>query len=454
MIFVEIDKEDDKSKLNYFFMISITQIINIVSSLILNKFTKFEKYTSKSKEIFSDISKYFWLNFLLSMTLYFKKGNTEIFSYLKSEDYYILSKVTILNMAYSIIFSQASILGFYILKILKRFSDSKYSNGLTTQLNNKAKYEQLYLGPEFPFEERYSKILVNLAICLLYGSNCPAIYFFFVAFLIVTFLIDKFLMIYYYKKPPLYGDLLSKKILNYFFFCLILYIYGLFYNISNPYLFRNYVLKSHFEKKSYSDIGIFGKIYFFFNPFTLYYYLNSETYSFLGKINFLYYNFNSEALLIHYFVFLVLFLNPASFIKKKFTPKSKFLSFLNISPIEIGTVYPLEELKKYYEIKKLQLFNLIIDNDKNVKFMDNYSYLVNNYMLVIRYLKQNIDNKSNKQQNKIDINSEMDDDEYSPLKGEDIIRNNQLQISGDISYNQSFISKYQIYNNYNLIKNI
>ena len=63
MIFVEIDKENDKSNLNYVFMISITQVINIVSSLILNKFTKFEKYTSKSKEIFSDISKYFWLNF-------------------------------------------------------------------------------------------------------------------------------------------------------------------------------------------------------------------------------------------------------------------------------------------------------------------------------------------------------------------------------------------------------
>ena len=149
-------------------------------------------------------------------------------------------------------------------------------------------------------------------------------------------------MIYYYKKPPLYGDLLSKKILNYFFLCLILYIYGLFYNISSPYLFRNYILKSHFEKKSYSDISIFGDIYFFFNPFTLYYYLDCKNYSFLKKINFLYYNFNSEALLVHYFVFLVLFLNPASFIKKKFTPKSKFLSFLNISPVEIGTIYPLE----------------------------------------------------------------------------------------------------------------
>ena len=130
------------------------------------------------------------------------------------------------------------------------------------------------------------------------------------------------------------------------------------------------------------------------------------------------------------------------------------MSFLNISPVEIGTIYPLEELKKYYEIKKLELFNLIIDNDKNVGFMDDYSYLVNNYMLVIRYLKQNIDSKSNKQQNEIEINLEKDDDEYSPLKGEDIIRNNQLQISGDISYNQSFISKYQIYNNFNLMKNI
>ena len=436
-------------------MVSITQVINIGSGLILNKFTKFEKYSSKSKEIFSDISKYFWLNFLLSMALYCKKGNPLIFSYFESEDYYTLSKATILNMASSIIFSQASILGFFILKILKRYSDSKFNNGLTTRLNNKAKYEELYTGPEFPFEERYSKILVNLAICLFYGVNCPVIYFFFVLFLIVTFLIDKFLMIYYYKKPPLYGDLLSKKILNYFFFGLILYIYGLFYNISNPYLFNNYSLKSEFERTSYSDIDIFGEIYFLLNPFTFFYYIYCENSRWVDKeTKFLYYNFSSEMLIIHLFIFVVLFLNPASFIKKKFTPKSKFLSFLNISPVEIGAIYPLEELKKYYEIKKLQLFNLIIDYDKNVQFLDSYSDLVNNYMLVIKYLKHNIDNKSNKQQNEIDISSEKVDEESSPLKCEDIKRKNQLQISGDISYNQSFISKYEIYNNFNLMKNI
>ena len=37
----------------------LTQIINLSSSFLLKKLTKFEKYSTKSKEIFSDIRKYF-----------------------------------------------------------------------------------------------------------------------------------------------------------------------------------------------------------------------------------------------------------------------------------------------------------------------------------------------------------------------------------------------------------
>ena len=38
---------------------------------------------------------------------------------------------------------------------------------------------------------------------------------------------------------------------------------------------------------------------------------------------------------------------------------------MNISPIEIGSIYSIEDLKKYYEIKKLQLINLINDCNNN-----------------------------------------------------------------------------------------
>ena len=175
------------------------------------------------------------------------------------------------------------------------------------KLQIKKKYEELYLGPEFPFEERYSKILVILSLCLLYGSNCPVIYFFFICFLIITFLVDKFLMIFYYKKPPLYGDLLPIKIKDYFFFCVLLHVYGLFYNLSNPYLFNNESLKYNIqhERFSFQDAGeIVSFIYYLLNPFTLIYMILCEIFGEFAS--FLLYNFNSNILLVHFFLFVLL----------------------------------------------------------------------------------------------------------------------------------------------------
>ena len=67
-------------------------------------------------------------------------------------------------MIYSIFFSQIGSIVFYIWDIIKRFSDSKCNNGKTTQLTSKLKYEKIYLGPEFPFSERYAKIFENLSL--------------------------------------------------------------------------------------------------------------------------------------------------------------------------------------------------------------------------------------------------------------------------------------------------
>ena len=160
----------------------LPQIITTCSPFVLKLFIKFEKYGSKSKEIFSVISKNFWLNFLVYLTIFCKEGNFAIFSYIYPENYYITNENIMLNVLYAIITSQISPLLFYLLNLLRRFGDSKYNNGKTTEITNKIKYEELYLGPEFPFEERYSKILVILSLCLLYGSNCPVIYFFLIAF--------------------------------------------------------------------------------------------------------------------------------------------------------------------------------------------------------------------------------------------------------------------------------
>ena len=280
--------------------------------------------------------------------------------------------------------------------MVKRYLDSKFNNGKTTKLKDKIKYEKLYVGPDFPFEERYAKILVNLSICLFYGTNCPVIYFFFLCFLLVTFLVDKFMMINYYKIPPFYGSILSKKILNYFVLNVFIYFYGLSYNISNPYMmYLNKALKEELFSDYFRDPNkeSFSAIYFVMNPFTLFYLFYCNSFYQKKIFSFFYYNFNSDILLIHLIIFLIVFVNPTTFIQKKLTPKAKFLSFLNASPVEIGNTYSLEVLEKCYEIKKLQLFNLIIECDSNYKNIDDYEDLIYNYICGIKYIKLNIDNK-------------------------------------------------------------
>ena len=306
----------------------VIQIINIFSSFVLNKLTNFEKHTSKSKEISSNISKYFWLNFLIQITVLFHSKCLLVFSYYDIENYYILSKTIILNMIYSILTSQISQIFFYFWNLLKRFGDSKYNNGKTTKLTDKKKYEKIYLGPEFPFAEKYAKILVNLFVCLLFGVNSPVLNFFFACFLIVTFLVDKFLIINYYKKPLFYGEFLSKTLISFFFFGVFLFIAGLLYHISNPYLFNNDMLYK-ILKQGYYHVDYTEKtISYILNPFGLFYSVyflfSRENSTNLNRI--FYYNYNPICF-IYIIIFIVFFINPTSKLKKIFKPKDKLSSF-------------------------------------------------------------------------------------------------------------------------------
>ena len=76
-------------------------------------------------------------------------------------------------------------------------------------------------------------------------------------------------------------------------------------------------------------------------------------------------------------------------------------------------------------------------------------------MKVMKYIRQNIKKKSDKKEDII-INNDIEKlgDEYTKLKDESIIKRNKYNITGDISYSQSFIPKYEIYNNFNLMKNL
>ena len=447
---------------------SLCVLVSLFSGILLEKLTKFEKYSCKTKDLFWDITKYYWMNFLVSgvtIQFYTITPPNPIFAYDVDEKYLDAISIVFSNMYLTIITSQLSPIVSFLLNILKRFGDSKYNNGRTTKLTDKTKYESIYLGPEFPVSQRYSAIFVNFCICLLYGTYCPAIYYFFLLFLIVTFIVDKFLLINYYRKPPIYGSFIAKRARDYWMWGVFIFIYGVIFHISNPNLFNYESLKENLSVTNSSFEKFFFYIYYTIFPISMidfyFVYLIFQEGFGVGKMQelyfFLYFNFK-QRLLIHFIVF-IFFLEPITVIRKIVSPKMKNLSYLNSTSIEIGTIYSSEDLKKYYDIKKLQLANLIIEYDKksqkNVK--DNYSHIINNNINVLNYLRHNIEKKSDQKKDNIiniETSSKKIEDETTELKKDFIEIKNEFILHGDISYNQSFIPKYDFYSNFTLLNNI
>ena len=120
-------KNDNKIVKNTL-IVFICQIINITSSSLLKKLTKSEKYSTLNKNNSSNITKYFWLNFIISVISINIKY---IFTYKKFKEFSQNIECVIISMILSIFTAHASILFFYLWDFLQRYSDSKFENGRT-----------------------------------------------------------------------------------------------------------------------------------------------------------------------------------------------------------------------------------------------------------------------------------------------------------------------------------
>ena len=134
---------------------------------------------------------------------------------------------------------------------------------------------------------------------------------------------------------------------------------------------------------------------------------------------------------------------------KIFRKKRKNISLEYAPNIDIGNIYSIDELNKYYEIKKLELFKFLINASKknDEKINENYSHLINNYKNIIDYLKKSIDNKKANRYNYMLNDDENTDDKNTEENGDRLL-------IGDTSYNLALIPNYAIYSHFDLLHNI
>ena len=451
-----LDSEKYGFIMSYVF-IGISQVVSILSISLITKLTNFERYSTLTKGMSSSILKTVALNFAvngLSPTIAINGA----YVYRNSYKFYSVVVASITkSMFLSVFTAHASTLVFYFYALIKRYADSRCNNGETTNTDSKTKYEELYVGPEFPIETRYCSILCNLCITLFFGAACPLIYLSFTLYLITTFIVDKLLLIYYYKNPPKYDNYVVKTVISFFYFGFIMHLYGTVYFLSNPYDF-NYVQNDYISKE-----GILYKAsYFFFNIFNIFWYvsffISNAQLIFIEIINI---NNLSYVFAIAIFFALVIIImqfytfNP--FVKclcktcKKNTDTTAVLQ--NSPNIDIGLILPYDKLNQYYEVKQMEMFrSLILAKSSKI------DSLIKNYKISIDYIKQNMNYKIGKdsehlistgkeEEKKIgDINEELlvDDDKKTIQKGNQII-------SGDVSYNLAFLPNYEVYAYFDLL---
>ena len=124
----------------------------------------------------------------------------------------------------------------------------------------------------------------------------------------------------------------------------------------------------------------------------------------------------------------------------------------------IGLVLSKKDLEKYYEIKKLEFFNCLINIDKNHYSNEDYKSIIANYKKNLEYLgdclglKKNYDKKNNSKNISGDNNIEDENKENDNLIVHDLNCNNDnLTILGDSSYNLAFLEDYKMYSLFDLL---
>jgi hypothetical protein len=98
-------------------------------------------------------------------------------------------------------------------------------NSQKTRQGSIKNYIDLYSGPEFALNNRYSAILLMISVTAFFGGSLPLLYPIGVLAFVTMIVTEKLSLVYFYKEPPMYDESITKSSNN--VIKVILYI-GLF----------------------------------------------------------------------------------------------------------------------------------------------------------------------------------------------------------------------------------
>lgn len=109
----------------------------------------------------------------------------------------------------------------------------------TTKCKTIQAYVNLYAGPVHSMSFRYSAILVTSWICLMYGVALPIMFPIGALTFFNYYVVDKFLVAYYFRRPPIYDDKLQRMSLGAMKYAPVLMFFFGWWTMGNMQIFKN-----------------------------------------------------------------------------------------------------------------------------------------------------------------------------------------------------------------------
>jgi RNA recognition motif-containing protein len=240
--------------------------INYMFKIVMTKLTKIERHSNLAMEKVNILVKVFVVSFintaLINLLVNADLKDWEFVKYLPFRDYVLYTEFKdfsrlwyvrvgatfVLTMALSI----GSPHGFYLLFryplawFKRRFDWQKHE--IQGDLN------QMMIGPEFAIEVHTAINLNIVFTCFLYSSGMPILNFICFFALLIRYWVEKWLVLRFFKKPPIYKEEINNKALNILPFAGMLHcLFGLYMYGSDDIFPRGYHLG---DENQYGDYWI------------------------------------------------------------------------------------------------------------------------------------------------------------------------------------------------------
>ena len=156
----------------------------------------------------------------------------------------VIGNTLVGTMIFSMIFPILEAFGFFGLRLLGRILDRGFSNDpyLTKKTSVQA-YVNTYSGPQYLMHFKYSALLNIIFVTMTYGFGIPILFPIAAFAILVLWLVEKTMLYYAYRLPPMYDERLSESVLSLLYYAPLFYLGFGYWMASNKQLLSNEYLE-------------------------------------------------------------------------------------------------------------------------------------------------------------------------------------------------------------------